>query len=84
VGERLIAKVPHGHWKTTKLIAAPGVEGMHGATVADGPVYGDRFDAYVRQVLAPQLRPGDLEALANLSSHKTVRVRALLEVSSGM
>ena len=79
VGERLIAKVPHGHWKTTTLIAALGVEGMHCATLADGPVDGDLFTAFVREVLAPQLRPGDLVVMDNLSSHKTAAVRTLIE-----
>lgn len=52
VGQRLIAKVPHGHWKTTTLIAALGIQGMHGSTVVDGAVDGDRFTALVAQVLA--------------------------------
>jgi transposase len=78
VGARLIAKVPHGHWQTTTLIAAVGLEGMHCATVADGPVDGDLFAAFVREVLAPQLRPGDLVVMDNLSSHKTAQVRTLL------
>jgi transposase len=79
VGERLIAKVPHGHWKTTTLIGALGVEGMHCATVVDGAVDGDIFTAFVQEVLAPTLKPGDLVVLDNLSSHKRPAVRALIE-----
>lgn len=79
VGQRLIAKVPHGHWKTTTLIAALGIHGMHCSTVADGAVDGDLFTAFVAQVLAPQLRPGDLVVMDNLSSHKSVQVRRLIE-----
>jgi hypothetical protein len=43
-GERLIEKVPHGHWKTTTLIAALGVEGIECAAVVDGAVNADIFE----------------------------------------
>lgn len=74
-GERLLAKVPHGHWKTTTLIGALGITGLRCSTVVDGAVNGDVFEAFVDQVLAPQLRPGDVVVLDNLSSHKGARVR---------
>ena len=78
-GERLVAKVPHGHWKTTTLIGALGVEGVRCSTVVDGPVNADVFTAFVEQVLAPELRPGDIVVMDNLSSHMGVRVRRLVE-----
>jgi transposase len=78
-GQRLIAKTPHGHWKTTTLIAALGVEGMRCSTVVDGAVNGDVFEAFVAQVLVPDLRPGDVVIMDNLSSHKRQRVRELIE-----
>lgn len=78
-GERLLAKVPHGHWKTTTLIAALDVEGMRCATVADGAVNGDVFEAFVAQVLVPVLCKGDVVILDNLSSHKRARTRELIE-----
>jgi transposase len=78
-GERLIDKVPHGHWMTTTLIAALGVEGMRCATVVEGAVNGDVFTAFVEHVLVPQLRPGDVVVMDNLSSHKVCRVRQLIE-----
>jgi transposase len=78
-GERLIAKVPHGHWKTTTLIAALGVGGVRCSTVVDGAVNGDIFEAFVEQVLVPELRPGDVVVMDNLSSHKGARTRALIE-----
>ncbi|MCC6229968.1 MAG: transposase [Phycisphaerales bacterium] len=63
-GERLVSKVPHGHWKTTSLIAALGLGGVRCSTVVDGAINRDVFDAFVEQVLAPQLRPGDVVILA--------------------
>lgn len=69
-GQRLIDKTPHGHWKTTTLIAALGLSGMRCSTVVDGAINGDVFEAFVRQVLLPELRPGDIVIMDNLSSHK--------------
>ncbi len=79
LGERLRAKVPQGHWKTTTLIAALDAEGMRCSTVVDGAVNSDVFEAFVQQVLCPQLRSGDVVVLDNLSSHKRKRTRELIE-----
>ncbi len=81
VGERLMAKVPHGHWKTTTLIAALGIEGMRCSTVVDGAVNADVFESFVEQVLASALKPGDVVVMDNLSSHKRQRTRALIEAT---
>lgn len=80
-GTRLIEKVPHGHWKTTTLIAALDHRGIRCATTVDGAVNGDVFTAFVRQVLVPTLRPGDLVILDNLSSHKVHGVRQSIEAA---
>ena len=78
-GERLIDKTPHGHWKTTTLIAALGIGGMRCSTVVDGAVNGDVFEAFVEQVLVPELQSGDVVIMDNLSSHKRQRIRELIE-----
>jgi len=78
-GQRLIAKVPHGHWMTTTLIAALGIDGMLCSTVVDGAVNGDIFEAFVEQVLVHELRKGDVVIMDNLSSHKRARTRELIE-----
>ena len=80
-GERLLAKVAHGHWKTTTLVAALGIEGITCSTVVDGAVNGDVFEAFVEQVLVPTLRPGDVVIMDNLSSHKRQRTRHLIEAA---
>jgi len=79
LGERLVAKVPQGHWKTTTLIAALDASGLRCSTVVDGAVNSDVFEAFVQQVLCPQLRSGDVVVLDNLSSHKRKRTRELIE-----
>lgn len=78
-GQRLIAKVPHGHWKTSTLIGALDSTGMRCSAVVDGPVNADVFTAFVEQVLAPELRPGDIVVMDNLSSHKSHAIRRAIE-----
>lgn len=78
-GHRVIDKVPHGHWKTTTLIAALGLAGVRCSMVVDGAVNADVFESFVEHVLVPHLRPGDVVVLDNLSSHKRARTRALIE-----
>ena len=79
MGERLLGKIPFGHWQTTTLIAALDSSGMRCSTVVDGAVNADVFEAFVEQVLLPQLEPGDVVILDNLSSHKRARTRHLIE-----
>lgn len=80
-GDRLRSKVPHGHWETTTLIAALGIEGILCSTVVDGAVNGDVFESFAEHVLVPELRPGDVVIMDNLSSHKRQRTRELIEES---
>lgn len=47
--------------------------------VLDGPINGDWFEAYVRQILVPELRPGDIVVMDYLSSHKRAAVRIVIE-----
>ena len=83
-GERLIAKVPHGHWKTTTLIAALDYRGMRCSTTVDGAVNGEVFQAFVQQVLVPTLSSGEIVVMDNLSSHKGQRIRAMIESAGAM
>jgi transposase len=80
-GERLRAGVPQGHWKTTTLVAALSTRGMIAPWVLDGPINRDAFETYVEKVLVPELRPGDVVVMDNLSSHKGPRVRDLIEAA---
>ncbi len=74
-GERLRAGVPHGHWRTTTFVAGLRLSGMDAPMVIDGPITSESFLAYVRQVLVPTLRPGDVVIMDNLGSHKAPAVR---------
>lgn len=80
-GARLRMGFPHGHRKTTTLVAGLRLSGMVAPMVLDGPINGDWFEAYVRHVLAPTLKPGDIVIMDNLSSHKRVAARKLIEAA---
>ena len=78
-GERLVGKIPHGHWKTTTFVAGLRSTALTAPCVIDGPMNGNAFLAYVEQVLAPTLAPGDIVVLDNLSAHKVAGVREAIE-----
>jgi len=80
-GERLRAGIPHGHWRTTTFVAGLRLSGMDAPMVIDGPINGESFLAYVRQVLIPTLRPGDVVIMDNLGSHKGAAVREAIEAA---
>jgi transposase len=82
-GERLRVGVPHDHWKTTTVVAGLSLREMIAPFVLSGPINRDAFEAYVERVLVPELRPGDLVVMDNLSSHKGPKVRALIEAAGG-
>lgn len=74
-GRRLIAKVPHGHWKTSTFVAALRCDRIDAPCVIDGPINGESFLAYVEQFLVPTLAPGDIVIMDNLGSHKGRAIR---------
>ena len=74
-GERLVAKVPHGRWRTMTFLAALRADRIAAPCVLDGPINGTSFSAYVEQLLAPTLAPGDIVIMDNLGSHKGSAVR---------
>ena len=78
-GERLRMGFPHGHWKTTTFVGALTMRGMIAPFVLTGAINRDAFDAYVEKVLVPELRPGDIVIMDNLSSHKGPRTDALIK-----
>ena len=80
-GQRLLACVPHGHYQTSTLISGVRLGGPCAPWLFSGPMNGEMFLAWVRQGLAPTLRPGDVVILDNLSTHKIRGVREALEAA---
>ena len=73
--ERLLDAAPYGHWHTTTFVAGLRRDGVIAPCALDGPMTGELFRAYVEQMLAPSLRPGDVVVLDNLPVHKVAGVR---------
>jgi len=80
-GQRLRAKVPHGHWKTLTFLAALRHDRIDAPAVFDGPINGRSFLAYVEQFLVPTLRPRDIVILDNLGSHKGEAIRKAIRAA---
>ena len=74
-GQRVVDATPHGHWLTTTFVAGLREDGIIAPLVLDGPMRGEVFRAYVEQMLAPALQPGDVVVLDNLAAHKVAGVR---------
>ncbi len=80
-GDRLFASIPHGHWRTTTFVAGLRLGGMDAPMVLDGAMNGEAFLAYVRRVLVPVLRPGDIVVMDNLGCHRSAAARAAIEAA---
>jgi len=80
-GERLISKVPWGHWKTVTFVAALRCDRITAPAVFDGPMDGSCFLAYIEQILAPTLEAGDIVVMDNLASHKVAGIREAIEAT---
>jgi len=80
-GRRLVAKVPHGRWRTLTFLAALRYDRIEAPCVVDGPINGLSFMAYVQQILVPTLQPGDVVIMDNLGSHKRQAIRQAIRAA---
>ncbi len=80
-GERVVSKVPGGHWKIVTMISAIRLDGPFAATSVVGATDSELFLTYVREVLCPQLRIGDVVVMDNLSPHKASGVKESIEAA---
>jgi len=83
-GERCRAPIPHGHWKTTTFVGGLTIDGVVAPMTVDGAMTGQAFLAYVEQVLAPILKPGDIVVLDNLPAHKPIAIREAIEATGAV
>ena len=78
-GQRLVDTAPHGHGCTTTIIGAVRLDGSTACMAVDGATDKDIFREYVRCVLVPTLRVGDIVVLDNLTAHKDQQTQELIE-----
>ncbi len=80
-GERVVGAAPRNHGPNVSLLAALTPDGIGAAMVVEGAVDGAALVAYLREVLVPTLRPGQVVVWDNLAVHKDARARALVEAA---
>ncbi len=78
-GERAYGKASRNRGKNTTLLASMTSSGMGPCVRVEGATTSAVFEAYVEQVIAPVLRPGQVVVVDNLSAHKGERVEELVE-----
>jgi len=78
-GERLVASIPHGHWKTMTFIAGLRHDAMTAPWVIDGPMDGPAFITYITTQLAPTLQQGDVVVMDNLPTHKMAAAKKAIQ-----
>ena len=78
-GERLVAPIPHGHWKTMTFIGGLRHDRLDAPWVLDGAMDAAAFKTYLREVLVPTLSVGDTVIMDNLPAHKVADVKAIIE-----
>lgn len=78
-GQRVIERVPHGHWKTLTMLGAITVEGVLAAATIDQATNAEVFATFVRDALVPALRPGMVVVMDNLAAHKVAGIAELIE-----
>ena len=78
-GERLVCKVPHGHWKTMTFVAGLRHNRISAPFLLQGPMDGATFRVYVEDILCPTLRRGDIVIMDNVAIHKVSGVLEAIE-----
>jgi len=77
-GERVPEATPNSHWSTLTMLAALTTQGLQAPMTIESPTDGDVFLAYLEQVLCPQLQPGQVVIMDDLSAHKVAGVQQLI------
>ena len=78
-GQRVVDYAPYGRWSTVTLISSIRLDGTKACMTVDGATNQEVFREYLRQVLCPTLRPGDIVIADNLSAHKDKSCAVLIE-----
>jgi transposase len=78
-GQRAHGKAPRNWGKNVTLISSITPEGMEPSISIEGSSDTESFSLYMRDILAPRLRAGQIVLMDNLSVHKGKWVRDLIE-----
>jgi transposase len=80
-GQRAYGAKPRNRGQALTLLGAMSVKGLVATMTVTGGTDGEVFRSYVDQVLAPQLRPGNVVIMDNLKAHKVAGIRETIEAA---
>jgi len=63
------------------MIGAVALDGFRGFLTIDSGTTAEIFSLFIEHELVPNLRPGDIVILDNLSAHRGAKVRELIEAA---
>lgn len=78
-GKRVAEATPGFSGNHYTVVALMSLAGTAAPLIFEGAMNTNVFESYLQQMLAPTLRLGDLLVMDNLSSHKSEKVRRLIE-----
>ena len=81
-GKRCHDKAPDGRWETVTVLSSIRLDGETESVMFEGAVDRKMFEAYIKEILGPNLRPGDIVIMDNLSSHKSQVAKEFIESRS--
>jgi transposase len=70
IGDRLRMDAPFGRWRSQTFVAGLTSDALIAPWVIDGAMDGPAFTTWVETQLVPELNPGTVVILDNLSTHK--------------
>lgn len=81
-GERLRDATPFGRWRTQTFVAGLTSDALIAPWIIEGAMDGPAFITWVKTQLAPELNPGTVVVLDNLSTHKVAPAAEALREAS--
>lgn len=77
-GKRCNDSAPDGRWERTTILSALRLTGETYTVVFEGATDGEMYNAYVKNILTPALKPGDVVVMDNLNVHKSEIAKKLI------
>ena len=78
-GERVRGKAPRNWGKNVTLISSISLEGVGASMSIEGSSDTESFGLYLRELLCPRLKAGQIVVMDNLSVHRSAWVRELID-----
>jgi transposase len=79
IGQRAFFEIPRNRGKNTTLLTSLHAQGIGPSMAVEGATTSRVFETYVKHLLAPALRPGQVVVMDNLGAHRPKRIGELIE-----